>query len=89
MEVEFSDEAWATRNTLTPSLARVEKMRWLTPITPTIDRPDTVMSDVPLMEEIPLMGFWSFSISSFIIVPLLDGLKVLRTLMGIWRIQTG
>ena len=89
MEVEFSDEACDTRNTLMPLSANVVKMRRFTPITPTMERPVTVMSDVPLMEEMPLMGFWSLAIFSLIIVPAPLGLNVFLTRMGIFFTQTG
>ena len=62
IEVEFSDDACDTMNTEMPLLASVVKIRRFTPITPTIDRPVTVISDVPLMLEIPLMGLSSLSI---------------------------
>ena len=87
--VEFSDDACATMNTLIPRLARAVKMRRLTPITPTIERPVTVISAVPLMELIPLIGLWSSLISAFIVVPGLVGLKVFLTLMGMFFTQTG
>ena len=64
MDVEFSDEACETMNTEMPLLASVVKIRRLTPITPTIERPVTVISEVPLMLEMPLMGFRSSSIFS-------------------------
>ena len=89
MEVEFSDEACDTMNTEMPLLARVVKMRRLTPMTPTIDSPVTVMSDVPLMLEMPLMGLLSSSIFSLMSVPGCEGLKVFFTLMGIFLTQTG
>ena len=55
MVEEFSDEACDTMNTEMPLSARVEKMRLLTPITPTMPKPDTVTSEVSLIDEIPLM----------------------------------
>ena len=82
IEVEFSDEACDTINTLMPFSARAVKMRRFTPITPTIDRPVTVISAVPLMLEIPLMGLRSFSISSLMIVPGFSGLNVFFTHTG-------
>ena len=72
-----------------PLSARVVKMRRFTPITPTIDRPVTVMSEVPLMLEIPLMGRRSSSVSSCITVPCPSGLKVFFTMMGIFFTHTG
>ena len=89
IDVEFSDEACDTMNTEIPLLASVVKIRRFTPITPTIERPVTVISVVPLIEEIPLIGFWSFSIWSFIKVPGCSGLKVFFTLMGMFFTQTG
>ncbi len=89
IDVEFSDDAWLTIKTDMPLLASVVKMRRLTPITPTIERPVTVIRVVPLMLEIPLMGFWSFSIWSLMRVPGCSGLKVFLTLMGMFLMQTG
>ena len=43
-------------NTLIPSTAKAVKMRWFTPITPTMERPETVIRLVSLIEEIPLMA---------------------------------
>ena len=89
IEVEFSEEACDTMNTEMPLLARAVKIRRLTPMTPTIERPVTVISVVPLILEIPLIGFSSFSIWSLISVPGCSGLKVFLTLMGIFLTQTG
>ena len=89
IEVEFSEEACDTMNTEIPLLARVVKIRRLTPMTPTIDRPVTVISVVPLMLEIPLIGLLSSSIFSLIRVPGCSGLKVFFTLMGMFLTQTG
>ena len=89
IEVEFSDEACDTMNTLMPLLANVVKIRRFTPMTPTIDSPVTVISVVPLMLDIPLMGFWSLSIFALISVPGCSGLKVFFTLMGIFFTHTG
>ena len=89
MEVEFSDEACATINTLMPFMASAVKMRWFTPMTPTIANPVTVISVVPLMLEIPLMGLRSSLIFSLMRVPGWSGLKVFLTLMGIFLMQTG
>ena len=76
-------------NTLMPLLANVVKIRRFTPMTPTIDSPVTVISVVPLMLDIPLMGFWSLSIFALISVPGCSGLKVFFTLMGIFFTHTG
>ena len=89
IEVEFSDEACDTMNTDIPLSARTEKILRLTPITPTMERPVTVMRAVPLMLEMPLIGLWSPSIFSFIKVPGCSGLKVFFTLIGIFLTQTG
>ena len=89
MEVEFSDEAWETMNAEMPPLVSAVKMRWLTPMTPTIDRPATVISVVPLMLEIPLMGLKSLAICCLMMVPGFSGLKVFLTLIGIFLTQTG
>ena len=89
MEVEFSEEACETRKTLMPLSASAVKMRRLTPMTPTIERPETVISDVPLMDEMPLMGFRSSSTSFLMIVPGPSGLNVFFTRMGMFFMQTG
>ena len=89
IDVEFSEEACDTRNTLMPLSARAVKMRRLTPITPTIDNPVTVMRVVPLMLDIPFMGFWLFSILFFMMVPDASGLKVFFTLIGMFFTHTG
>ena len=72
-----------------PSLARAVKMRRLTPITPTIERPVTVISAVPLIELIPLMSLLWSSILFLIIVPGKLGLNVFLTLMGMFLTHTG
>ena len=89
MEVEFSDDACDTMNTDMPPLVRAVKMRWLTPMTPTMDRPATVISVVPLMLDIPLMDLWSFLTFCLMTVPGFSGLKVFFTLMGMFLTQTG
>ena len=87
--VLFSLEAWLTINTLMPLSARQVKMRRFTPITPTIERPDTVMSVVPLMLEIPLMLLESSLTSSLMMEPGASGLNVFLTRMGMCLMQTG
>ena len=72
-----------------PWLAKAVKMRRFTPMTPTIDRPETVISVVPLMLEMPLMALRSFSTLFLIMVPGPSGLNVFLTLMGIFLMQTG
>ena len=89
IDVEFSDEACDTMNTLMPLSARAVKMRRLTPITPTIDRPVTVMSVVPLMLDMPLIGLESLLIFALMMVPSASGLKVFFTLIGMFFTQTG
>ena len=89
IEVEFSDEACDTMNTEIPLLARVVNIRRFTPITPTIESPVTVISVVPLILLIPLIGFWSFSMWSLIRVPGCSGLNVFLTFMGIFFMHTG
>ena len=89
MEVLFSDDACETMNTDIPLSASVVKMRRLTPMTPTIDRPVTVIRVVPLMLLMPLMGFRSSSILSLMSVPGCVGLKVFLTRMGMCLMQTG
>ena len=89
MDVEFSDDACATRNTLMPLSASAVNIRLFTPITPTIDRPDTVISVVPLILEIPRIALLLFSILLLITVPLFSGLKVFLTCIGMFLIHTG
>ena len=89
IDVEFSDDACDTINTDMPLSARAVKMRRLTPITPTIDNPVTVISVVPLILDIPLMGLRSLSILSLMTVPGSEGLKVFFTLIGIFFTHTG
>ena len=72
-----------------PFTARAVKMRRFTPMTPTIERPVTVMRVVPLMLDMPLMALRSLLAFSFIIVPGLLGLKVFFTLMGMFFTHTG
>ena len=89
MLVLFSDEAWLTRNTLIPLSARQVKMRRLTPITPTMDSPATVMSEVPLMLEMPLMMRESVFTSSLMMEPGASGLNVFLMRMGMCLTHTG
>ena len=89
IDVEFSEDACDTMKTDMPLSAKVVKMRWLTPITPTIDKPVTVMRAVPLMLEIPLIGLWSPVTLSVMMVPSASGLKVFFTFIGIFFTQTG
>ena len=56
IDVELSDEACDTIKTLMPLFASAVKMRRFTPMTPTMARPETVISVVPLIDEMPLMG---------------------------------
>ena len=77
-------------NTEMPLSAKAEKLTdEFTPITPTIDRPVTVISEVPLMLDIPLMGLRSSRGLALITVPGSEGLKVFFTRMGIFLTQTG
>ena len=89
IDVEFSDEACDTRNTDMPLSASAVNIRLFTPITPTIDSPVTVMSVVPFMLDMPLMGLLSSSIFSFISVPGCSGLKVFLTFIGMFLTHTG
>ena len=89
IEVEFSDEAWLTMNTLMPLSARAVKIRLLTPMTPTIDNPVTVMSVVWSMLDIPLMMRLSCSTLRMMTVPGAWALKVFFTLMGMFFTHTG
>ena len=95
-DVEFSDEACETMNTDTPTRASAAKMRRLTPITPTIDKPVTVMSEVAPMLEMPLMGDCERSLVAGsavgrepMKVPSALGLKVFFTLIGMFFTHTG
>ena len=72
-----------------PLSARQVKMRRLTPMTPTIERPATVMSVVPLMLEMPLMLRLSSFTSSLMMEPGASGLKVFLMRMGMCLMQTG
>ena len=83
--VLFSDDACDTINTLIPDFARALNMRELIPMIPTIPKPDTVIKQVSLIDEIPLMGFDSPSgIFSVISVPGASGLKVFLITMGMF-----
>ena len=91
MEVLFSELAWLTMKTLTPLAARVVKMRLLTPMTPTMESPLTVMSDVLLIDDMPLMALplSSMPLSLVMMVPLSSGRKVFLMRMGMFLMQTG
>ncbi len=89
IDVEFSEEACETINAEIPPVVRAVKIRWFTPMTPTIERPVTVISVVSLILEIPFIGLKSLAIFCLIIVPGLLGLNVFFTLMGIFLMHTG
>ena len=89
IDVEFSEEACETMNTDIPLSARAVNMRLLTPITPTIDRPVTVISVVPLMLDMPLIGFLSLSTVALMTVPCASGLNVFLTIIGMFFTHTG
>ena len=89
MDVEFSEEACDTRNTLMPFSAKVLKIRWFTPMTPTIPNPVIVIRQVSLMDEMPLMGFEVWSVCWRMTVPGASGLNVFFTRMGMFLWQTG
>ena len=89
MDVEFSEEACDTMKQLMPLSASAVKIRRLTPMTPTMESPVTVMRVVPLMLEMPLMGLSSLAIFAFMMVPLASGLNVFLTRMGMFFTQTG
>ena len=72
-----------------PLLAKTVNIRRLTPITPTIDRPATVMSAVSLMLEMPRMGLSVFSTFCLMVVPSALGLKVFLIRMGMFFTHTG
>ena len=89
IDVEFSDDACDTINTDIPLSASAVKILLFTPITPTIESPVTVISVVPLMLDIPLIGLVSFSTWLFIVVPAFSGLNVFFTLIGMFFTHTG
>ena len=89
MEVLFSDEACETRKTLMPLSANVRKMRWFTPMTPTMPRPCTVMRLVSLMDEMPLIALLWGSFCAQMMVPFASGLKVFLMRMGMFLWHTG
>ena len=89
MEVLFSEEAWATRNTLMPLSASVENMRLLTPMTPTIESPATVITATSRMDDMPFIARPSGRLSLTMTVPRASGRKVLRMYMGILLTQAG
>ena len=72
-----------------PLFANAVNILRFTPITPTIDKPVTVINAVPLMLEIPFMALVSLFISFFIMVPGFFGLKVFFTLIGMFFMHTG
>lgn len=72
-----SEAACDTRNTLIPDCANALKIRWLTPITPTIPNPETVIRQVSFIDDIPLMALPSEAwVASVISVPGTSGLNV-------------
>ena len=89
MDVLVSDEVCATMNTLMPWLASVVKMRRLTPMTPTMERPDTVTMLVSLIDDMPRMGCADGGTSCRIVLPLASGWKVFLIRMGMFLTQTG
>ena len=89
IDVEFSEEAWLTRNTDMPLSAKAVKIRRLTPMTPTIDKPVTVIKVVWLMLDIPLITMLCALASAFITVPVPSGLKVFFTNIGMFFTHTG
>ena len=76
-------------NTLIWLSARVVKMRRFTPITPTIESPDTVMRLVLLIELIPLMARFSSCTPCSMIVPTASGWKVFLMRIGMFFTHTG
>ncbi len=74
-----SDEVWATRNTLTPPAARLENIRWFTPITPTIEGPLTVTRLVFFIDEMPLIARLSSMGPLCMMLPGASGWKVFLT----------
>ena len=84
-DVLFSLDACDTRNTLTPFFAKALKIRAFIPIMPTIPKPDTVIKQVSLIEEIPLIAFPSgLGRCSEIHVPGAVGLNVFLIQIGIF-----
>ena len=84
IEVEFSEEACETKKTLMPFSANVLKIRWFTPMTPTMPKPVMVIKQVSLIDEIPLIGFEEWSASCFTMVPGASGLNVFFIRIGIF-----
>ena len=72
-----------------PFSANVLKIRWFTPMTPTIPKPVIVIKQVSLIDEIPLIGFEEWSASCFTIVPGASGLNVFFIRIGIFLRHTG
>ena len=90
MVVVLSLEACETMKTEMPWSARAEKIRLLTPITPTMPRPEMVTRQVSLIDEMPLMIFRSSWLGFlWISVPLAVGLKVFLMTIGMFLWNTG
>ena len=79
MDVLVSDDVWATMNTLMPPSASVVKMRRFTPMTPTIEGPETVTMLVSFTDEMPRTGRSSAAASRRMTLPAAAGLNVFLT----------
>ena len=69
--------------------ASVVKILRFTPITPTIEGPDTVTRLVFFTDEIPFMARVSLLVPLCIMLPLASGRKVFFTRIGMFFILTG
>ena len=69
--------------------ASVVKILRFTPITPTIEGPDTVTRLVFFTDEIPFMARVSLLVPLYIMLPLASGRKVFFTRIGMFFILTG
>ena len=89
-EVVFSLDACDTINTLTPFRASALNMRALIPMIPTMHNPETVIRQVSLIEDMPLMSLPSAEgRCSLMQVPGASGLKVFLISMGMFLWNTG
>ena len=89
MEMPVSEADWLTRKALICSWARAAKMRLSTPTMPTMDVPESVISAMSSMDEIPLMEVVPGATVFFTIVPFAFKLKVFLMRIGMPFAQTG
>src|SRR5574344_2913612 len=83
-EIPVSEEDWQGRNTLIWLSAREPNMLLSSPTTPTIIGPPMFIRQVSSMEEIPVIDALLLLQSCLMTVPAPSGLKVLRTLIGMF-----